>query len=348
MIPWKKLDSAPLPPLPGKQAPPPGMSGRTMPSAELVLWEHDGALVIRVGHTELMSSRQHFSEDELGRLACAHLTRGHVARVLVGGLGMGFTLRAVLDAVGPKATVEVAELVPGVVAWNRGVLGPLAGHPLTDKRVRLYEQDVAARLRPGADYDAILLDVDNGPVALTTADNRQLYDRRGLDVIRDALKPGGVLAVWSASDDPRFTKRVRSAGFDVLRHHTRARPNNSGAIHVLSIATKLETSGRPRAAAADPANAGASAGSPPARRGGPPAREARGGGGRPAAGPGGKPRSEARAGGPGGARSGGSSGGARSGGSSGDARSGGSGGARSGGSGGSGRSGSPPPRRGGR
>lgn len=227
MIPWQRLASSPLPAVSSQ---PRGTS-----PAELVLWKRgEDELVIRVGSHELMSSRQHHSEDELGRLACAHLGRGHVARVLVGGLGMGFTLRAVLDAVGPKAHVEVAELVPAVVEWNRGLLGPLAGHPLQDPRVRLFEGDVWARVTPGANFDAILLDVDNGPAALTSADNSRLYDHRGLEKLREALRPGGVLAVWSAADDPRFSRRFKSAGFDVLRHHVRARPE-AGATHVLSI-----------------------------------------------------------------------------------------------------------------
>lgn len=245
MIPWQRLASSPLPAV-SSQPRGPG-------PAELVLWKRgEDELVIRVGSHELMSSRQHHSEDELGRLACAHLGRGHVARVLVGGLGMGFTLRAVLDAVGPKAHVEVAELVPAVVEWNRGLLGPLAGHPLQDPRVRLFEGDVWARVTPGANFDAILLDVDNGPAALTSADNSRLYDHRGLEKLREALRPSGVLAVWSASDDPRFSRRFKSAGFDVLRHHVRARPE-AGATHVLSIGTKLAPSRPMRDEAAGPA-----------------------------------------------------------------------------------------------
>jgi spermidine synthase len=254
VIPWKKLDQAilPVPPL-GPRGPAPGMQGRTPPTAEMTLWQHDTELVIRIGNIELMSSRQHNSEDELGRLACAHLTRGHVARILIGGLGMGFTLRAVLDAIGPKASVEVAELVPAVVQWNRGILGPLAGHPLHDPRVRLFEGDVNQKITRGANYDAILLDVDNGPAALTAAGNSRLYDRGGLDQLREALRPGGVLAVWSATDDPRFTKRLRGAGFDVLRHHVRARPE-AGAIHVLSIATRLTPGALPRDEAPQPSS----------------------------------------------------------------------------------------------
>ena len=254
MIPWKRIDSAPLPAVPSPR-------GAASPG-ELTLWQRGSdELVIRIGGNELMSNRQHHSEDELGRLACAHLTRGHVARILVGGLGMGFTLRAVLDAVGPKATVEVAELVPAVVKWNRGVLGAFARHPLDDPRVRLFEGDVNARITRGAAYDAILLDVDNGPAALTAADNHRLYAAGGLDLIREALRPGGVLGVWSATDDPRFSKRLKSAGFDVMRHHVRARPE-AGAIHVLSIATKRLPASRPEAA------------SPMSRRGGPPPRDA--------------------------------------------------------------------------
>jgi spermidine synthase len=231
MIPWQRLDTAPLPPPPSTRgaAPP--------PAAELTLWQRGDELAIRIGGIELMNSRQHHSEDELGRLACAHLGRGHVARVLIGGLGMGFTVRAVLNALGPQASVEVAELVPSVVRWNRGVLAALAGQPLTDPRVRVIEGDVGTRIGRGTSYDAIILDVDNGPSALTAADNRRLYDRRGLESIFSSLRPAGVLAVWSATDDPRFSKSLRGAGFEVMRHHVRARPE-AGPVHVLSIASK--------------------------------------------------------------------------------------------------------------
>lgn len=231
MIPWQRLDVAALPPAPAPR-------GAAPVAGELSLWQRGEELAIRLGGTELMNSRQHHSEDELGRLACAHLGRGEVARVLIGGLGMGFTLRATLDALGPRATVEVAELSPAVVRWNRERLGALAGHPLRDARVALHEGDVAERLGRGALYDAIMLDVDNGPAALSAAANARLYDTRGLSMIARSLRPRGVLAVWSVADDPRFSKRLRSAGFDVLRHHVRARPD-AGATHVLSIATLL-------------------------------------------------------------------------------------------------------------
>jgi spermidine synthase len=124
------------------------------------------------------------------------------------------------------------------VRWNRGVLGALAGNPLDDPRVQLVEADVVQRLGERQSWDAIVLDVDNGPAALTAAGNRRLYDRRGLEAIHRSLRPTGALAVWSATDDPRFSKALRSAGFDMLRHHVRARPN-AGATHVLSIATKV-------------------------------------------------------------------------------------------------------------
>jgi spermidine synthase len=264
MIPWQRVDAAPLPAAPSPR-------GVVPAPAELSLWQRGDELAIRIGGNELMNSRQHHSEDELGRLACAHLTRGHVARVLIGGLGMGFSLRAVLDAVGPKATVEVAELIPAVVTWNRGRLGPLAGHPLEDPRTKLYQGDVGVRLRLG-NWDAILLDVDNGPAPLTAAENRGLYDAPGLRIIHQALRPGGVLAVWSATDDPRFSKRLRSAGFDVLRHHVRARPN-AGAIHVLSLATAAQAAesspgAGPRRATGKVPGRGASAQRPRAAGGG--------------------------------------------------------------------------------
>src|SRR5262249_25019885 len=160
-------------------------------------------------------------------------------QVLIGGLGMGFTLRAALDILPADAIVRVAELVPAVVDWNRGPLAPQANHPLDDPRVEVIEADVAEVIRAAAGqnaasfkaagrpasqdrFDAILLDVDNGPIALTAASNAALYAARGLTAARAALRPGGTLAVWSATDDSAFERRLQAAGFRVQRHRVQA------------------------------------------------------------------------------------------------------------------------------
>ncbi len=159
--------------------------------------------------------------------------------MLVGGLGMGFTLRATLDLLPPDASVVVAELVPAVVDWNRGLLGPLAGHPLKDRRVLVEVGDVAASLRasPGR-FDVVLLDVDNGPAAFTASQNAGLYDDRGLAAARASLKPGGVLAVWSAWDDRKFEQRLRYSGFTVEVHRVRARLQKGGPRHTIFLGHK--------------------------------------------------------------------------------------------------------------
>jgi spermidine synthase len=159
--------------------------------------------------------------------------------VLVGGLGMGFTLRATLDVLPPEATVVVAELMPAVVEWNRGPLGPLADHPLADRRTRVEVGDVGALLREGRNrFDAVLLDVDNGPAAFTASHNTGLYDDRGLAAARAALKPGGTLAVWSAWDDRKFEQRLRYGGFSVTVERMRARLKKGGPKHTVFLAVK--------------------------------------------------------------------------------------------------------------
>lgn len=188
------------------------------------------------GGKSLMSSRMHGSEQALAALAFRRIDNPN-ASVLVGGLGMGFTLRAALDLLPPDATVVVAELVPAVVEWNRGVLGPLAGHPLRDPRVRVDISDVADTLESSAGcFDAVLLDVDNGPDAFTAPANARLYNDRGLAAARRALKPGGVLAVWSAWEDRRFEQRLRYAGFVVHVERVRARLKKGGPRHTIFLA----------------------------------------------------------------------------------------------------------------
>jgi spermidine synthase len=205
---------------------------------ELVLSRRGDAFHIHIDRDELMASRGHGSEEELARLALAALPHRPAARVLVGGLGMGYTLRAALDAVGPAATVTVAEVFPAVVAWNQGVLGPLAGNPLADPRARVVQADVADALaRAETPFDAILLDVDNGPEALTLESNQRLYTPAGLRTLHAALAAGGVLAVWSANDDPRFAHRLEQTGFHVTTRFARAR-HGKGARHVVFVAQR--------------------------------------------------------------------------------------------------------------
>lgn len=187
---------------------------RTPEGEELTLTRQGSEFVILASGRSLMSSRMHGSEEALATFACGRARTLDEPSVLVGGLGMGFTLRATLDLLPADARVVVAELVPAVVDWNRGPLGPLAGHPLKDKRVVVDVNDVAATLRASpSQFDAVLLDVDNGPTAFTASHNSGLYDDRGLAAARAALKPEGVLAVWSAREDRRFEQRLRYGGF---------------------------------------------------------------------------------------------------------------------------------------
>jgi spermidine synthase len=188
--------------------------------------------IIRAGNADLMSSRMHGSEQEMARLARPDRRD---ATVLVGGLGMGFTLRAALDTVSDAGRVSVCELVPAVVDWNRGPLGPLAGNPLDDPRTTLIVGDVMTTLRatPGA-WDTLLLDVDNGPDAFTQAGNAALYAAKGLERARIALRPGGAAAYWSAYEAPDFPNRLARAGFRPETHQVRAH-GGKGARHVIYI-----------------------------------------------------------------------------------------------------------------
>ena len=191
--------------------------------------------VIRVDGQHLMSSRMHGSEEALAALACERARALPRPHVLVGGLGMGFTLRATLNLLPHNATVLVVELLPAVVVWNRSLLGDLAGHPLGDTRVQVEVADVATTLRASAArFDAILLDVDNGPSAFTSSDNDGLYDERGLAAARTALTRGGVLAVWSAKDDRGFRQRLRGAGFEVEVRQARGHLNK-GPRHTIFV-----------------------------------------------------------------------------------------------------------------
>ena len=192
---------------------------------------------IMLGATELMNSRLSGSEEALARLAAERIGGRARPRVLIGGLGMGFTLKAALDALPKDAEVIVAELVPAVVRWAEGPLAHLFAGSLDDPRVRIVEDDVALPIGAGG-WDAILLDVDNGPEGLTRAANDRLYDAGGLAAARRALRPGGVLAVWSSAPDRAFTRRLREAGFAVDEVAARATRRGKGGRHHLWFATR--------------------------------------------------------------------------------------------------------------
>ncbi|HEY4978091.1 MAG TPA: hypothetical protein VII25_02900 [Candidatus Acidoferrum sp.] len=189
----------------------------------------------------LMSSRMHGSEEALATIACERARTLERASVLIGGLGMGFTLRATLDLLGADATVVVAELVPAVVEWNRGPLGPLAEHPLEDKRVRVEIADVADLLASRADqFDAVLLDVDNGPAAFTVSNNAVLYDERGIAAAWATLKTNGVLAVWAAQEDRNYEQRLREVGFSVQVQRVRGRAKKGGPRHAIYLSQRSQ------------------------------------------------------------------------------------------------------------
>jgi spermidine synthase len=220
-MPWKLLDTAKVP------------DSRS----ELQLYQREQEFSIRVDESELMNSRVNASEDGFAELGCARI-RGRVhPRVLIGGLGMGFSLKTALDKLPDDAEVIVAELVPQVAAWNRERLGHLAGHPLHDPRVTLRELDVAQLLREaGSGYDLVLLDVDNGPEGLTRESNDWLYGRAGLMAARSALRPEGVLGFWSSGPNLAFVERLQQAGFDVEEAELRAAPGCYGIMHTVWLA----------------------------------------------------------------------------------------------------------------
>ena len=205
---------------------------------EMRLYQSGELFSIKIpGRGELMNSRIHGSEKALADLACERLGGKNKPRLLIGGLGMGFTLAAALRNVGPDAEVVVAELVPEVVTWNRTLIGAPAGHPLKDRRSCVYVGDVRDVLRREAGgFDAVLMDVDNGPEGLVRRENDWLYGAAGLRATRAALRPGGVLAVWSASPDRAFSKRLQEAGFDVREHVVRPHRAGKGPRHHIWIA----------------------------------------------------------------------------------------------------------------
>ncbi len=223
MIPWSLLATAPIP-----------------GGGALRLMRRGGEFSIRLGAEELMNSRRGGSEEALAALACERI-RGHARpRILIGGLGMGFTLRAALAALDASARVEVAELVPAVLQWAEGPMAEIFVGSLKDSRVRVEVTDVAALIAAAAStYDAILLDVDNGPDGLTRRANDRLYDARGLAAARAALRPGGVLAIWSSGPDRRFTRRLGDAGFAAQEISVRVN-GARGARRMIWIATRPE------------------------------------------------------------------------------------------------------------
>lgn len=205
----------------------------------LRLFRRGADFMIVLDRNELMSTRMSGSEIALGTMTCDRLADVAAPRLLIGGYGMGFTLRAVLGRLDAAARITVAELVPGIIDWARGPMAALTQGCLDDPRVTLLIGDVAAALRSGAgQYDAILLDVDNGPDGLTRPANDALYTPRGLDEARAALRPGGVLAIWSAAPDPAFARRLARAGFAVDEVRVRARDNGKGATHVIWFARR--------------------------------------------------------------------------------------------------------------
>ena len=205
---------------------------------ELKLSQRGDEFSIRLAGNELMNSRLSGSEEALATLSCARIADRKRPRILIGGLGMGFTLRAALAVLGPEAKVVVAELLPAVIAWARGPMAALFGDCLDDPRVTIEQIDVARLINPGAGgWDAILLDVDNGPVAMTQSANDGLYGMSGLTIARHALKAGGVLAVWSQGPDRDFKSRFGRSGFQVEEVMVRAHRGKSGARHVIWLGT---------------------------------------------------------------------------------------------------------------
>lgn len=211
---------------------------RTPDGTRLVFLRHDGAYLIRADGVELMSTRRHHSEDRLAEVACAPLAGVAGARVLIGGLGLGFTLRAALRHLAADAEVVVAELVAEVIAWNANPDYPLSAVAMADPRVRVVHDDVVRVLRAHpAGFDAILLDTDNGPDGMIMTENARLYAARGIATTLAALRPGGMIAYWSVGEDPGFVGALQRAGLRVTAERVRAHAT-SGPWHLLYLATR--------------------------------------------------------------------------------------------------------------
>jgi spermidine synthase len=204
---------------------------------ELKLFRHAGDYIIALEANELMSSRLGGSEAQLAVMTCERLRKGIEPHLLIGGYGMGFTLRAALAVLDKGARITVAELVPQIIEWARGPMAGLTAGCLDDLRVRLVVRDVAVEIAAAPKrYDAILLDVDNGPTGLVRVENDRLYSMRGLAKAKAALRPGGILAIWSAGPDEKFSRRLSDAGFNVEQVTVRARSNGKGPRHVIWFA----------------------------------------------------------------------------------------------------------------
>lgn len=219
-------------------------AAKTPSGGELVLYRHDRDFSITTNGKELMNSRQHESELELARLGCAHLCGAHQAgskapRILIGGLGMGFTLRQTLDLLSPQARVVVGELSTAMVEWNRRYLGELNNHPLEDERVNLAVGDVVELISRSRDrFDAILLDIDNGPDALSDPRNHRLYGPSGLLACGEALRKQGRLAVWSAAASPKFERLLSESGFHLRRFRVPAYRGSKSRSRVIWVASQ--------------------------------------------------------------------------------------------------------------
>lgn len=224
MLPWLHLGTAKIP-----------------GGGELRLMRRGREFAIKLGSNELMNSRLTATEQALATIACDKIRTRARPKILIGGLGMGFTLRAALIVLGPQAQITVAELVPEVVTWARGPMAELFGDSLTDPRVRIHEADVGDLIRASrSEYDAILLDVDNGPNGITRASNDRLYDPTGLAAAHAALRARGVLAIWSSTPDAKFTARLRKGNFDVVENPVRAKGPQGGAQHFIWTATRRD------------------------------------------------------------------------------------------------------------
>ena len=223
MIPWTEVDRAKVP-------------GQT---SDIILSRRGSEFSIRTAGTELMNSRIHGSEDELAKLTCQRIQKKSNVRILIGGLGMGYTLSAALEQSKMDTRITVSELVPAVIRWNREYLGHLAGMPLDDPRVTVEQDDVANIISQNvSSWDAILLDVDNGPEGLTRQANDCLYSRSGLKKSFLALRPRGILSVWSCGADDAFTRRLNRCGFVTKTLNVSARRPGKGGRHVIWIAEK--------------------------------------------------------------------------------------------------------------
>lgn len=223
MIAWENIDRVKIP---GQEQ-------------EMTLQKRGEEFSIRTSGVELMNSRVHGSEDELASLTCKKLNHGTGLNILIGGLGMGFTLAAALKHTTADTRIIVSELIPAVILWNKKFVGHLSGMPLDDSRVQIKDEDVAKTIRDKKSFwDAILLDVDNGPEGIIRKENNRLYDSSGLKASFRALRPGGILSVWSAGDNEAFTQRLKQCGFHTEKKMTRARHSQKGSRHIVWLAQK--------------------------------------------------------------------------------------------------------------